>query len=40
MEINGTVVGEATDIGLMQGPMGFEVRYATAFFDDLTINPE
>jgi hypothetical protein len=40
MEINGTVVGQATDIGLMQGPMGFEVRYATAYFDDLTINPE
>ncbi|UCH78417.1 MAG: zinc ribbon domain-containing protein [Candidatus Coatesbacteria bacterium] len=40
MEINGTVVGQATDIGLLQGPMGFEVRHATAYFDDLTINPQ
>lgn len=40
MEINGTVVGQATDIGLLQGPMGFEVRHATAYFDDLTINAE
>lgn len=40
MEINGTVVGEATDIGLLEGPMGFEVRGATAYFDDLSVRPE
>jgi len=40
MELNGTVVGEATDIGLLEGPMGFEVRGATAYFDDLSVRPE
>ena len=40
MEINGTVVARATDIGLLEGPAGFEVRGATAYFDDLTIKPE
>ncbi len=40
MEINGTVVGQATDIGLLEGPMGFEVRGATAYFDDLRVRPE
>ncbi len=40
MEINGTVVGRATDIGLLEGPMGFEVRGATAYFDDLRVRPE
>jgi hypothetical protein len=40
MEINGTVVGQATDIGLLQGRVGFEARGATAYFDDLGIEPE
>jgi hypothetical protein len=40
MEINGTVVCRVTDIGLLAGPMGFEVRGATAYFDDLTVRPE
>lgn len=40
MEINGTAVGQATDIGLLGGPMGFEVRGATAYFDDLIVRPE
>jgi hypothetical protein len=40
MELNGTVVGEATDIGLLEGPMGFEVRGATVYFDDLKVRPE
>jgi uncharacterized Zn finger protein (UPF0148 family) len=40
MEINGTVVARATDIGLLEGPAGFEARGATAYFDDLNIKPE
>jgi uncharacterized Zn finger protein (UPF0148 family) len=40
MEVNGTVVGRATDIGLIKGPMGFEVRGATAYFDDLSVETE
>lgn len=40
MDINGTVVCRVTDIGLLEGPMGFEVRGATAYFDDLTVRPE
>jgi len=40
MEINGTVVGRATDIGLLQGRVGLEARGATAYFDDLSIKPE
>ncbi len=40
MEINGTVVCRVTDIGLVAGPMGFEARGATAYFDDLTVRPE
>lgn len=40
MEINGTVVARATDIGLLEGPAGFEARGATAYFDDVTITPE
>jgi len=40
MEVNGTVVGRATDIGLIKGPMGFEVRGATAYFDDLSVDTE
>lgn len=40
MEVNGTVVGRATDIGLMKGPMGFEVRGATAYFDDLSVEAQ
>jgi len=40
MEINGTFVARATDIGLLEGPTGFEVRGATAYFDDLSIKPE
>jgi uncharacterized Zn finger protein (UPF0148 family) len=40
MEVNGTVVGRATDIGLIKGPMGFEVRGATAYFDDLSVTTE
>jgi uncharacterized Zn finger protein (UPF0148 family) len=40
MEVNGTVVGRATDIGLITGPTGFEVRGATAYFDDLSVETE
>ncbi len=40
MEINGTAVCRVTDIGLLEGPMGFEVRGATAYFDDLTVRPQ
>jgi hypothetical protein len=40
MDINGTVVGQATDIGLLQGRVGFEARGAVAYFDDLSIKPE
>ncbi|NIT36563.1 MAG: zinc-ribbon domain-containing protein [candidate division Zixibacteria bacterium] len=40
MEINGTVVGQATDIGLLEGRVGLEARGATAYFDDLSIKPE
>ena len=40
MEINGTVVGQATDIGLLQGRVGLEARGAVAYFDDLSIKPE
>jgi hypothetical protein len=39
MEINGTAVAAATDIGLLQGPAGLETRDATAYFDDLAIEP-
>jgi len=40
MAINGTVVGQATDVGLLQGRVGFEARDAVAYFDDLNIKPE
>ncbi len=40
MDINGTVVGQATDIGLLGGRVGLETRGAVAYFDDLSIEPE
>lgn len=40
MDINGTVVGQATDIGLLQGRVGLEACGAVAYFDDLSIEPE
>jgi uncharacterized Zn finger protein (UPF0148 family) len=40
MEVNGTVVGRAADIGLIKGPLGLEVRGATAYFDDLAVEVE
>jgi len=40
MSLEDVVVAKTTYIGLAEGPMGFEARDATAFFDDLSVKPE